>query len=56
MILHMDGTHRSGGRVVFVLQEGIENIVINADLIPSEAENHIEPILSDFKKSFVQTP
>jgi len=34
----MDGTHRSGGRVVFVLQEGINNIVLNADLITSEAE------------------
>lgn len=52
MILHMDGTHRSGGRVVFVLQEGIDNIVINADLIPSEAEEHIDPILLDFKNSY----
>jgi Transposase, Mutator family len=52
MILHMDGTHRSGGRVVFLLQEGIKNIVINADLIPSEAEEHVEPILSDFKNTY----
>ena len=52
IILHMDGTHRSGGRVVFLLQEGIENIVINADLIPSEAEEHVEPILSDFKNTY----
>ncbi|MDP1678187.1 MAG: transposase [Bacteroidota bacterium] len=52
MILHMDGTHRSGGRVVFVLQEGIDNIVINADLIPSEAEEHIDPVLLDFKNSY----
>ncbi len=52
IILHMDGTHRSGGRVVFVLQEGIENIVINADLIPSEAEENVEPILSDFKNTY----
>ena len=51
MILHMDGTHRSGGRVVFVLQEGIDNIVINADLIPSEAEENVDPILLDFKNS-----
>ncbi|PXF60048.1 MAG: hypothetical protein C4B59_10045, partial [Candidatus Methanogaster sp.] len=41
MILHIDGTHRSGGRVVFVLQEGLEDIVIDADLIPSEAEEHV---------------
>ena len=52
MILHMDGTHRSGGRVVFVLQEGIENIVINADLIPSEAEENIDPILINFKNNY----
>jgi hypothetical protein len=52
IILHMDGTHRSGGRVVFLLQDGIENIVTNADLIPSEAEDHVEPILSDFKNTY----
>jgi len=52
MILHMDGTHRSGGRVVFVLQEGIDNMVINADLIPSEAEENVDPVLLDFKNSY----
>jgi hypothetical protein len=52
MILHMDGTHKSGGRVVFVLQEGIDNMVINADLIPSEAEENVDPILLDFKDSY----
>jgi len=29
MILHMAGTHRSGGRVVFVLQEGHNNYISN---------------------------
>ncbi len=48
----MDGTHRSGGRVIFVLQEGIDNMVINADLIPSEAEEHVDPVLLDFKNSY----
>jgi hypothetical protein len=52
MILHMDGTHRSGGRVVFVLQEGIDNIILNADLITSEAEENVNPILLDFKNSY----
>jgi len=52
MILHMDGTHQSGGRVVFVLQEGIDNIVINADLIPSEAEENVDPVLKNFKNSY----
>jgi len=52
MILHMDGTHRAGGRVVFVLQEGLNNIVLDADLITSEAEEYIQPILSEFKKDY----
>jgi hypothetical protein len=52
MILHMDGTHRSGGRVVFVLQEGHNGIVLDTDLIPSEAEEHVKPILSKFKKTY----
>ncbi len=52
MILHMDGTHRSGGRVVFVLQEGIDNMVINADLIPSEAEENVDQVLLNFKNSY----
>jgi SRSO17 transposase len=52
MILHMDGTHRSGGRVVFVLQEGHKGIVLDADLIPSEAEEHVKPVLSKFKKTY----
>jgi len=52
MILHIDGTHRSGGRVVFVLQEGLEDIVIDADLIPSEAEDHVNPTLSKFKEVY----
>ena len=52
MILHIDGTHRSGGRVVFVLQEGLEDIIIDADLIPSEAEGHASPILSKLKEVY----
>ena len=52
MILHMDGTHRAGGRVVFVLQEGLDNIVLDADLIPSEAEEYVSPLLSSFKKKY----
>jgi hypothetical protein len=52
LILHMDGTHRAGGKVAFVLQEGIDNIIIDAVLIPSEAEEHISPILSELKKTY----
>lgn len=52
MILHIDGTHKSGGRVVFVLQEGLNNIVLDADLIASEAEEHVNPLLSEFKKTY----
>lgn len=52
MILHMDGTHRAGGRVVFVLQEGLDNIVLDADLIPSEAEEYVSSLLSNFKENY----
>ena len=52
MILHMDGTHRAGGRVVFVLQDGLDNIVIDADLIPSESEENVNPLLSEFKMTY----
>jgi len=52
MILHMDGTHRAGGRVVFVLQEGLYNIVLDADLIHSEAEEYVSPLLSNFKENY----
>jgi len=56
IILHIDETHRSGGRVVFVfvfvLQEGHNGIVLDADLIPPEAEEHVKPILSKFKKTY----
>jgi hypothetical protein len=33
--------------VVFVLQEGLDDIVLDTDLIPSEAEEHVKPILSN---------
>jgi len=52
IILHIDGTHKSGGKVVFVLQEDFNNIVIDADLIPTEATEHINPLLSEFKEAY----
>lgn len=52
IILHVDGTHKSGGEVVFVLQEGLSDIIINSDLIPSEAQEHVSPLLTDFKEHF----
>jgi len=51
-ILHIDGTHRSGGKVSFVLQEGLSEITVNAELIPSEAEKHVTPLLSKFKDAY----
>jgi hypothetical protein len=56
MIFHMYGTHRAGGRVIFVLQEELDNIVIDADLIPSEAKEYVNPILLEFKKNLWFTP
>lgn len=52
IILHVDGTHKSGGEVVFVLQEGISEMIVNADLIPSEAQEHVSPLLTDFKENY----
>ncbi len=52
IILHIDGTYRSGGKVVFVLQEDINDIIIDADLIPTEATEHVNPILSEFKEAY----
>lgn len=52
IILHIDGTHKSGGKVVFVLQEDFNGIIIDANLIPSEAAEHIDLILSEFKKTY----
>ena len=40
------------GRVVFVLQEELDNIVIDANLIPSEAEEHVNPLLPEFKMTY----
>lgn len=52
MILHVDGTFRSGGDVVFVLQDDGSEIIVDARLIPSEAEEYVTPVLQDFKCFF----
>ncbi|MCK4614105.1 MAG: hypothetical protein KAU14_04810 [Thermoplasmata archaeon] len=51
-ILHVDGTHKYGGRVIFVLQEEFADIVTDSELIPSEASEHIDPLLLEFKEAF----
>ena len=51
-ILHIDGTHRSGGRVVFILQEGFDDMIIGSNLIPSEASEHIDQLLLEFKELY----
>jgi len=52
VILHVDGTFRSGGKVVYVLQDDFSEIVAGASLIPSEAEEHVTHVFSDFKKLY----
>jgi len=52
IILHEDGTHKSGGKVVFVLQEGLKDIVIDAKLISTESEENVNPILLEFKGNY----
>lgn len=54
VILHVDGTFRSGGKVVYVLQNDSFEIIVDASLIPSEAEEYVTPILQDFKKIYGQ--
>jgi len=54
VILHVDGTFRSGGKVVYVLQDDSFEIIVDASLIPSEAEEYVTPILQDFKKTYGQ--
>jgi len=51
-ILHIDGTHKSGGKVSFVLQEGLSEITVDAALISSEAEEYVTPLLSKFKDNY----
>ena len=51
-ILHIDGTYRSGRRVVFVLQEGFGDMIIDSNLIPSESSEYIDPFLLEFKESY----
>lgn len=46
MVLHMDGTHTSGGRVTFVLQEDHYGFILDAGLIPSEGEEHVTGLLT----------
>jgi len=52
LILHVDGTFRSGGKVVYVLQDDFSEIVVVASLIPSEAEEHVTHVFSDFKEIY----
>lgn len=52
VILHVDGTFRSGGYVVYVLQDDSSEIIVDSSLITSEAEEYVTPILQDFKKIY----
>jgi len=52
--LHIDGTHRSGGRVTFVLQEDRHGFILDADLLPSEGEEHVAGMLSPCKERYDQ--
>ncbi len=51
-VLHMDGTHKSGGRVTFVLQEDRNGIIIDATLVPSEGEEHVGKVLASYKELY----
>ncbi len=51
-VLHIDGTHRCGGKVTFVLQEDRYGIIIDAALVPSEGEVHVKKILVDYRELY----
>lgn len=51
-VLHMDGTHKSGGRVTFVLQEDRHGIIVDAALVPSEGEEHVGKVLASYKEMY----
>jgi hypothetical protein len=51
-ILHIDGTNESGKGVVITLKEGRTEITLMAENIPSESEEHIEPIIRKYKEKF----
>jgi len=52
MALHMDGTHRSGGRVTFVLQEDHYRLILDAGPMPSEGEEHVTRMLASCKEMY----
>ena len=55
MILHLDGTGEAGDEIVFTAEEGITNIKIDAQIIPSESKKYIKPFLQTLKNS-IGTP
>lgn len=52
IILHVDGTHESGGRVIFVLQEDRYEIILDAAPIPSEGKEHVCKLLTSYKHQY----
>lgn len=50
--LHIDGTHRAGGRVTFVLQEDHHGFILDAGPIPSEGEEHVSRMLASCKDRY----
>ena len=52
MALHIDGTHRSGGRVTFVLQEDHYRLILDAGPMPSEGEEHVTRMLASCKEMY----
>ncbi|HDL14701.1 MAG TPA: hypothetical protein ENH28_00855, partial [Euryarchaeota archaeon] len=52
IVLHIDGTEEKGSDVVFCAKEGMTDITVMADTIPSESTKHVTGFLEQYKETF----
>ena len=51
-ILHLDGTFEEEPPLLFIAKDGISGITLDAELIPSESEVNLKPILERFEQNY----
>lgn len=51
MALHLDGSGEAGDDIVFSAKDGITGITIDAQIMPSESKEHLEPFLQGLRDS-----
>jgi len=52
VVLHLDGTYEAGTEITFVAKEGRAGITLDAQIMPSESKEYINPFLENIRKSF----